>query len=158
MPQPSNSSTSNEPNFVAFRVCDQEYCVDIMAVMEIRGWTKATTLPQAPSYLLGVINLRGAVVPILDFPLRLGLSLEDSARAVTVIVQTGERTFGLLVDEVSEILAIGPEEIKPAPDLGSDDAPKFVTGVIVRDDRLIRMIDLVAVAPVIESPPLAEIA
>jgi len=158
MPETSQNSNNNEPNFVAFKVCDQEYCVDIMAVMEIRGWTKATALPQAPPYLLGVINLRGSVVPILDFPLRLGLKSKGSKRAVTVIVQTGERHYGLLVDEVSEILAIDPAEIKPAPDLVNDDAPKFVSGVIARDDRLIRVIDLLGVAPVVVTTPLAEIA
>src|SRR5690349_10774035 len=87
---------------IAFRIQDQEFCVDIMAVREIRGWTPATPLPQAPSFVRGVINLRGMVLPIVDLSDRLGLGVtEPSARSVIIVSQVGPQIVGLLVDGVS---------------------------------------------------------
>ena len=109
-------SVANEPNFVAFRAADQDFCIDIMSVREIRGWTPATALPKAPAYIRGVINLRGSVVPILDFAMRLGLATpEPTSRHVVIIVQISHQTVGLLVDEVTEILGIAPEIDPPFP-------------------------------------------
>ena len=94
---------------ISFRIGAQEFCVDIMAVREIRGWTPATPLPQAPSYVRGVINLRGAVLPIVDLSARLGLGdTEPSVRNVIIVVRIGTRLVGLLVDAVSEILTARP--------------------------------------------------
>ena len=86
---------------IAFRIADQEFCVDIMQVREIRGWTPATPLPRTPSFMKGVINLRGAVLPIVDLGARLGLATsEPSARHVIMVVNVGGRTLGLLVEAV----------------------------------------------------------
>src|SRR5215475_15482288 len=90
---------------ISFRIGAQEFCVDIMAVREIRGWTQATPLPQAPNYVCGVINLRGAVLPIVDLSARLGLGVtQPDVRNVIIVVRIGPRLVGLLVDAVSEIL------------------------------------------------------
>src|SRR5690554_684133 len=90
---------------IAFRIGEQEFCVDIMAVREIRGWTPATPLPRTPDYMKGVINLRGAVLPIIDLSGRFGLGdTEPSARHVIMVVQIDGRMVGLLVDAVSDIL------------------------------------------------------
>jgi len=143
MQQATQTSQSNEPNFVAFRIADQEYCVDIMSVREIRGWTPVTTLPQAPSSVLGVINLRGSVVPILDFSKRLGLKSQDpTVDNVIIIVQVDSQTIGLLVDEVSEILSIEDAAIKPTPEVTFEGREAFITGVITFDSRMIRLVDL----------------
>jgi len=106
---------------ISFRVGDQEYCVDIMAVREIRGWSPATTLPQSPGYMRGVINLRGAVLPIMDLACRLGMPvLEPTVRSAFIVVKAGDRTVGLLVDAVSDILSINDDMIQPTPDVACD--------------------------------------
>ena len=88
----------------------QEFCIDIMSVREIRGWTPATALPHAPAYVRGVINLRGSVLPIVDLAERLGFPPTDaSARQVIIVVQVGAQIVGLLVDAVSDILTLTTE-------------------------------------------------
>ncbi len=134
---------TTEPNYVAFRAADQDYCVGIMDVREIRRWTKTTALPGAPDYVTGVINLRGAVVPIIDFSQRLGLETDSpSERNVIVIVQIGERVCGLLVDEVSEILRISETNVQKTRSIGASAAGAIVTGVILLEERMIRLINL----------------
>ena len=133
---------------VAFRIGEQEYCVDIMAVREIRGWTPATMLPHAPSFVTGVINLRGTVLPIVDLAARLGLGhAEPTARHVTIVVQIGDQVIGLLVDAVSDILTVQTEAIGPCPDVNSDTTRQFVKGVFAIDNRMISLIELVEVLP-----------
>ena len=86
---------------IAFRIGDQEFCVNIMIVREIRGWTKATPMPHSPGYMMGVINLRGAVLPIIDLSRRLGMKpAEPTARHVIIVVQVKDKMVGLLVDAV----------------------------------------------------------
>ena len=136
-------SGANEPNFVAFRASEQDYCIDIMDVREIRSWSPTTSLPGAPGYIKGVINLRGSVVPILDFSACLGLaSMEPTERNVIVIVKIEGRTVGLLVDEVSEILSIVDDAIKPTRNMGHENENSLVTDVIVLEERMIRLVDL----------------
>ena len=127
---------------VAFRVERQEYCVNIMSVREIRGWTEEAALPMVPSYVRGVINLRGAVVPIFDLADRLGLTpIEPEARHVIIISQVNEQTVGFVVDEVSDILTLEPDDIQPTPDVASQAAQEFVSGVIAKGDRMINLIE-----------------
>jgi purine-binding chemotaxis protein CheW len=126
---------------VAFRVAGQDYCIDIMSVREIRGWTPATALPHAPMHVRGVINLRGQVVPILDLAARLGVPApEPDGRHVIVIVSVGERVLGLLVEAVSEILSVPQEAVHPAPDVAGE--PSLVRAVITLQDRMYRFLDL----------------
>ncbi len=136
---------------VAFRIGAQEYCVDIMAVREIRGWTPATTLPHAPHFVQGVINLRGAVLPIVDLSARLGLgAAEPTARHVTIVAQMGGHIVGLLVDAVSDILTVTPEQMRPTPDVASDTTRQFVKGVFAMEGRMISLIELDQVLPHVE--------
>ena len=133
---------------VAFRIGEQEYCVDIMAVREIRGWTKATTLPHAPHFVQGVINLRGAVLPIVDLSSRLGLGeAEPTARHVTIVVQINDQVVGLLVDAVSDILNVAPESMLPTPEVASETTRQFVKGVFGMEGRMISLIELDQVLP-----------
>lgn len=128
---------------VAFRVGRQEYCVDIMSVREIRGWTKETILPMVPAYVRGVINLRGAVVPIIDLAARLGLPpINPEARHVIIISQVGSQIVGFVVDAVSDILTTDKSNIQPAPDVASKAAREFVCGVIANDERMINLLEL----------------
>jgi len=132
----------------SFRIGDQEFCVDIMAVREIRGWTQATPLPRSPSYVRGVINLRGAVLPIVDLSARLGLGVtEPSARSVIIVVRIGPRLVGLLVDAVSDILHAPKAAVQPAPDVACDSVRTFIRGIIAMDGRMISWIALDHILP-----------
>jgi purine-binding chemotaxis protein CheW len=142
----------NGRELMAFRIGAQEFCVDIMAVREIRGFTPATPLPQSPGFVHGVINLRGAVLPIIDLSARLGFApSEPTARHVIMVVQIGQQTVGLLVDAVSDILTVAGEAVQPTPDVASEMAKSFVRGVLAIDGRMISFIALDNVLPVLES-------
>lgn len=133
---------------IAFRVHDDEYCVDIMSVREIRGWTPATRLPHAPAYVRGVINLRGAVLPIIDLSARLGFeTTETSERNVIIVAQMEGQLFGLLVDAVSDIMTVTSDDLQPTPNIGSETARIFVKNVIAKDEQMIRFIDLKQILP-----------
>ena len=137
--------------YITFRIGSQYYCIDIMSVREIRGWTAATALPRAPRYIRGVINLRGAVLPIVDLAVRLGLpSTEPTARNVIIVVQIAQQQVGLLVDAVSDILTTSDNRIQPAPDVASDLVRSFVKGLLPVDGRMISLISLDQVVPVEE--------
>lgn len=134
--------------FVAFRVGEQEFCVCIMSVLEIRGWAPATPLPHAPEYVRGVINLRGAVIPIVDLGCRFGLPLaQPTARHVIIVAQIGRQVVGLLVDAVSDILTTPESSMQPTPDVASEAAKTFVKGVHALDGRMISLVTLESVLP-----------
>lgn len=133
---------------IAFRVAEDEYCVDIMSVREIRGWTPATQLPHSPPFVRGVINLRGAVLPIIDLAARLGFPpTEPSERNVNIVAQMEGQLFGLLVDAVSDIMSITADDLQPTPNVGSDQARTFIKNVIAREEQMIRFIDLKQILP-----------
>lgn len=148
MNDPEKQTDSSSIELLSFRVGGQDYSVDIMSVREIRGSAKATSLPHAPPFIKGVINLRGTVLPIIDLAARLDLnSGEDTARNVIIVVDLGGRTAGLMVDAVSDILAIPSDDMQPPPDLAADDARTFVSALTIVDGRMIRILDLDAVMP-----------
>lgn len=134
---------------VAFCVGGQHFCIEIRSVREIRGWTPATIIPYAPDYVMGVINLRGAVVPIVDLSRRLGLekSVPDD-RHVIIIAVVGSRTSGFLVDAVSDIIEISSDEIQPPPDVSSRESSEFIEGVIIEGERILRVVDIESLLPV----------
>jgi purine-binding chemotaxis protein CheW len=135
--------THGARELIAFRIGEQEFCVDIMNVREIRGWTPATPIPHAPSYLLGVINLRGEVLPIIDLAARFGLkSKVPSDRNVIIVAQIQNRIVGMLVEAVSDILSISDDSIQPTPDMASDFERTFARGIIAIDRRMICMVEL----------------
>lgn len=143
---------SERREFIAFCIGAQEFCVDIMSVREIRGWAPATPLPQTPDYMRGVINLRGAVLPIMELATRLGLQAnEPTVRSVIIVVSTGGRTIGLLVDAVSDILSVTQDIIQPTPDVACDRVKTFVRGLISMDDRMISEIALERLLPELDA-------
>ena len=127
-------STSRIPSpgaeLISVRIGDQAYAIDIMAVREIRGWTAATPLPHAPPHVLGMMNLRGAILPVIDLGARLGLGpASPSASSVVVVAQIGEAQMGLVVDAVSDLL--GLDEARIAADVAEYlDAQRRVQDVI----------------------------
>ncbi|SES24813.1 purine-binding chemotaxis protein CheW [Tranquillimonas rosea] len=152
----ADPAASDNRELVTFRVGEQDYCVDIMAIREIRGWTPATVLPHSPGYVLGVINLRGSVVPIVDLAARLGLPpAVPTPRHVIVIAVVGEQMVGLLVDAVSDILSVNDASIQDTPDVMAETTKEFVEGVISVDSRMLR---LIALGPVLPPPATKALA
>lgn len=140
--------TNGDRELIAFRIGDQEFCVNIMSVREIRGWTPATAMPHSPHYLLGVINLRGAVLPIVDLSARLGMKpAEPSQRHVIIVAQVKNQIAGLLVDAVSDILTVTDDNIQPVPEVSSDLERQYARGIFAIDNRMICMIELDALFP-----------
>jgi purine-binding chemotaxis protein CheW len=129
--------------FVSFMVGEQHYCVDIMAVREIKAWTGTTSLPNSPPHIRGVINLRGAIVPVVDLRMRFGKGLTDPTPShVVVIVAVGEAQSGLLVDGVSDIVTVLRKDIAPIPDLEGEDRNPFFHGLVTGQDNLMAVIAL----------------
>ena len=143
------TEANDSRELIAFRIGSQEFCVDIMSVREIRGWTPATPLPRSPGYMKGVINLRGTVLPIIDLGARFGLETsEPTARHVIMVAHIGGRMVGLLVDAVSDIVQLTDSTIQPTPDVASDHVKTFVQGIFaVEGGRMISLIDLNHVLP-----------
>ncbi len=145
---PDTSKTGRVRELLSFLVGGQDYCIDIMSVREIRGGTRATPLPHAPPFMRGVINLRGTVLPIIDLACRLDLDTKlDDTRNVIIVVTNGTRTVGLMVDAVSDILAVPEADLQPPPDLKADNEQSFISALMIVDNRMVRVLDLTAVLP-----------
>ncbi len=142
------SLSQGSRELIAFRIGDQEFCVNIMSVREIRGWTLATPMPHSPPYVMGVINLRGAVLPIIDMSARLGMKpAEPTARHVIIVAQVKSKVVGLLVEAVSDILTITDDNIQPVPEISSDLEKLYARGILAIDTRMICLIELEALFP-----------
>jgi len=129
--------------FVSFKVDDSEYGVDIMAVREIQGWVKVTTLPNTPEHVRGVLNLRGIIVPIFDLRCRFGNGLTEATELhVMIIIAVGDRIMGLLVDAVSDILTVNTDEILPVPQIDSGGDQRFLAGLITVQERMVALLEI----------------
>ena len=129
--------------FLTFRLGPETYGVDILKVQEIREVDRVTRVPHVPPYLRGVINLRGAIVPIVDLGLMLGFREALPVEHASAIVLNAEgRLTGLVVNGVSDVVALSEEEIRPAPDLGGRGAGS-ISGIGVRDEGSILLLDVV---------------
>ena len=133
---------------VSFHLADQEFCIDIMAIREIRGWAPVTPMPHTPPYVLGLINLRGAVVPIVDLRRRFELASADFTPVTVVIVlslQTAQgamRECGVVVDSVSDVVDLDAASIRPAPALHGHCLANYILGVAESDDRMVLLMDI----------------
>lgn len=138
----NNYTRDDIRELVAFKTASQDFCIDILAVREIRGWSKPALLPHAPDYVEGVINLRGSVVPIVDLACRLGLDkTEEKSRNVVIVTALQGKIVGLLVEAVTDILSVLKSEIKQPPDMSKDDIRTVVRGLVLREDRLLRLLE-----------------
>lgn len=134
--------------YLTFMLVDEEYGIDILRVQEIKGWDGVTPMPNTPEYILGVINLRGTVVPIID--LRKYFELESvpfDKTTVVIVVRVssgdqGERTMGIVVDAVSEVHNIAKADLKPAPDFGGACDTESINGLVTKEDKMIIMLDI----------------
>jgi len=144
--------------FLTFRLENEEYGLEILRVQEIKGFSKITPLPNTPREVKGVMNLRGAVVPIIDLRTRLGLVEEVYTRFTVIIVVTcGAKVVGLVVDAVSDVLNVEANALVATPDLGAGVDTSFLIGIARNGDRLVsllnvdRLIGLTADAPEISA-------
>jgi purine-binding chemotaxis protein CheW len=140
---PASGAAESIKQFITFTLGAQEYGVDIMRVREIKGWTETTALPHSPHYVRGVINLRGIIVPIIDLRARFDMGVTvPTAMHVVIIVTTGTRMTGLLVDTVSDILSIDQNAIRAVPPLGSPVDEDLLEGLFAQEDRMVTLISL----------------
>jgi len=126
--------------YITFIANGQEFAANIMAIREIRGWTDTTALPHVPDFVRGVINLRGNVLPVVDLKARLGLGMTDATpKHVIIVIAHGNKTTGILVDAVSDIITVSASDVQPPPDvMQSDD--QYIEGIAVLDGRMVTLL------------------
>lgn len=129
--------------FLTFTLGGEEYGVDILKVQEIRGFDNVTRIANTPEHIKGVINLRGVIVPIIDLRLKFHLSkIEYDQFTVVIILSIGSRVVGVVVDSVSDVIQLDPEQVKPAPQLGEVTDTDYILGLGSIDGRMIILADL----------------
>jgi len=134
--------------YLTFSLAEEEYGVDILRVQEIRGWEQVTRIPNAPNYVKGVLNLRGAIVPIFDLRQRFDLAPQVYSKDTVVIVlrvtcKTSEmRNMGVVVDAVSDVLNARSSEIRGTPDFGAGVATEYISGLASAGDKMIMLLDV----------------
>jgi purine-binding chemotaxis protein CheW len=134
--------------FISFAIGDDQYGVDIMAVREIKGWSEITHLPRQPDYVRGVLNLRGAIVPIIDLRCRFSQGLTEATPLhIVIIVQIGGRQVGLIGDRVLDIVSVESNQIQPVPRTSQGSPTDFLSGLVTIDDTMIALIDLPNLLP-----------
>lgn len=140
------ADTTEKPKLielVSLQSSNQGYCIEITSIREIRRWNSVTPLPNSDPAILGVMNLRGAVIPILDLAARLGMSkTEIGERSVVVVIALEQRVIGLLVDVVSEILSIEEALIKPNPTQNRDEAVNPIVGLLSVGDQMMKVLNV----------------
>ena len=129
--------------YLTFRLGAEEYGIDILRVNEIRGWEVPTSIANTPEFIKGVINLRGIIVPIIDLRLKFRLgSAEYNDFTVMIILRVAQRVVGIVVDAVSDVITLTPEQTRPAPDFGAALDTRFITGLGTVDERMLILVDI----------------
>jgi purine-binding chemotaxis protein CheW len=132
---------------LTFTLGSETYGVDILRVQEIRGWSPVTRIPQAPPHVLGVLNLRGSIVPIVDMRMRFHLERAEYTAVTVIIVLSiesahGRRDFGVVVDGVSDVIDVNAGDVKPAPELGAQVSTEFIQGLATVAERMVMLLDI----------------
>jgi len=136
------SASADENQFLTFSLGDEEYGVDILKVQEIKGYVPTTRIPNAPHDVVGVLNMRGTIVPIVDIRRKFGMEqIEYDQFTAIVVVVVQNRVMGMIVDSVSEVMSIPPANIQPPPDFGDMNA-NLLTGMGKVADKLIILLDI----------------
>ena len=143
----AEAEASGSLQYLTFVCAGEEYGVEILCVQEIKGWDGVTRVPYTPAYLLGVMNLRGVIVPVIDLRSRFGLAARTAGSAPVVIVvrvntDGGEKTAGIVVDAVSEVYSVAPDDIKPTPELGASRSLACVRGLTNVDNKMVMLLDI----------------
>jgi len=135
--------------YLAFSIGGEEYGVDILRVQEIKSWASVTPIPNTPNYLCGVLNLRGAIIPIVDLRLRFGMAKKQVSPTTVVIFLKVEdqqtetvKTVGIVVDAVSDAYNINLGDIKPSPDFGEQVNTTYILGLVAIADKMMMVLDI----------------
>jgi purine-binding chemotaxis protein CheW len=134
---------NNATEVLSFRLGGEEYAISILKVQEIRGYDAVTRIASAPDYLKGVVNLRGIIVPIVD--MRIKFNVGDPTYdtfTVVIVLNINGHTIGIVVDSVSDVVTLAPDQIKPAPDLGASVTAEYLQGLGTVDDRMLILLDI----------------
>ena len=138
---------TNGQQYLTFTLAQEQYAVDILCVEEIRSWEQPTIIPNAPTYVKGVINMRGVIVPIVD--LRLKFNIGDASYLETTVVivlkietLTVSRTIGFVVDAVSDVLNAEENEVQKAPSLGGNVPPRYIVGLINVGQNVVTLLNV----------------
>jgi purine-binding chemotaxis protein CheW len=146
-PTPTAATEAHSQQVLTFVLGEETYGVDILRVREIRGWSAVTRIPNSPPHVLGVLNLRGAIVPIVDLRLRFDLAQAEYTAVTVIIVLTvraegGRRDFGVVVDGVSDVVDVEAAAVKPTPDLGARAATDHIRGLAAVAGRMVVLLDI----------------
>jgi purine-binding chemotaxis protein CheW len=137
----SGGESDNE--FLAFKLGKEEYGIDILKVQEIRGYEAVTRIANAPEFIKGVVNLRGIIVPIVDMRIKFNLGEPTYDQfTVVIILNIGSRVTGMVVDSVSDVITLSPEQIKPAPEMGTAFNSDYLTGLGTLNERMLILVDI----------------
>lgn len=137
------ATDAHSQEFLVFSLGSEEYAVDILKVQEIRGYENVTRIANAPDFIKGVTNLRGVIVPIVDLRIKFHLeNVEYGGQTVVIVVNVGERIVGIVVDGVSDVMTLSPEQIKPAPEFGVTLSSDYLSGLGSLDDRMLVLVDI----------------
>jgi len=131
--------------FLTFRLGAEEYGIDILRVQEIRSYEEPTRIANAPSFIKGVVNLRGVIVPVVDLRIKLGCDkVEYNGFTVVIVLNVHGRVVGAVVDSVSDVLELAGELIKPAPEMNTNVDTSFITGIASVGERMLILMDIEA--------------
>jgi len=128
--------------YLAWRVGSEEYGIDIRKVQEIRSYEAPTRIPSAPAHVKGVVNLRGAIVPVVDLRLKLGREAGYTASTVVIVLSVARRVAGVVVDSVSDVVDLAADAIRPPPEVADATGPRFITGVASVGGRMLLLADM----------------
>ncbi|HEX8603723.1 MAG TPA: chemotaxis protein CheW [Pseudoduganella sp.] len=139
----TDTARTNPAEYLAFTLGKEEYGIDIQKVSEIRNYEAPTRIASAPEFVKGVLNLRGIIVPIVDMRIRFSLGTpEYGPFTVVIILNIGTRVVGMVVDAVSDVTTLTPDQIKATSDLGSTLNTEYITGLGTIDDRMLILVDI----------------
>ena len=134
---------NNATEVLSFRLGGEEYAISILKVQEIRGYDAVTRIANAPEYLKGVVNLRGIIVPIVDMRIKFNVGAPTyDAFTVVIVLNINNHTIGMVVDSVSDVVTLTPDQIKPAPDLGATVSGEYLRGLGTVGERMLIMLDI----------------
>ncbi|MCA3132459.1 MAG: chemotaxis protein CheW [Betaproteobacteria bacterium] len=129
--------------FLTFRLGQEEYGIEILKVQEIRGYEAVTAIARAPDFIKGVINLRGVIVPIIDLRIKFEVGQANYDQfTVVIVLNLGNRVVGIVVDSVSDVMTLQPEQIKPAPAFAASFDTGYLTGIGSVDQRMLILVDI----------------
>jgi purine-binding chemotaxis protein CheW len=143
MAEQSASFANDSGQFLTFTLGDEEYGIDILKVQEIKGYSAVTRIPRAPSYVKGMMNLRGTIVPVIDLRSKFGLELKECDQfTVIIVVLVRGRTLGMIVDTVSDVLNIARSDVHATPDFSTSIDTSFISGMGKSANKLIILVNV----------------